>query len=110
MQRTAWLKDTETSISASCSKTVQAGEAKFVCFGHQGRLIYDVPTAFGRAAELLDKPPIRVVVNAEKTIIISVLPNEFRSETYRRNTKRSKGRSSSALRMTRNYERRGTNH
>jgi len=62
-------------------KTIQNGEAKFVCFGHQDRLIYDVPCG---------DQTIRALVNAEKTIIISVLPNEFRSETYRRNAKQVK--------------------
>jgi len=91
-------------------KTVQAGEAKFVCFGHQGRLIYDVPTAFGRAAELLDKPPIESWSTLRRQSSSACCRTSLGPKRTAATRRRSKGRSSSALRMTRNYERRGTNH
>jgi hypothetical protein len=62
-------------------RTVRDGKAKFVCFGHQGRLIYDVPSG---------EQVIRVLVDDKKSIVISVLPNEFRSETRRRDEKKRK--------------------
>ena len=63
-------------------RKIRDGEAKFVLHGHFGRLIYDVPTNINGKDVV-----IRMVVNAEKTAVISVLPPEFRSEKINRNAK-----------------------
>jgi hypothetical protein len=49
-------------------------EAKLVALSGQGRLIYDVPVRHERS-----KVVVRVVVDAARTYVITVLPDEFRS-------------------------------
>ena len=66
-------------------RKIRDGKAKFVCFGYQGRLLYDVPTNIDGKHVV-----IRVVVNPEKTVVISVLPPMFRAEMHRRAEKKRK--------------------
>src|SRR4051812_30107620 len=67
-------------------RSIQAGDADFVSLGHDGRLIYDVPYVAESGATVI----VRALVNAEKTYVISVLPNEFRAEQYQRREKQRK--------------------
>jgi hypothetical protein len=55
---------------------INAGEAKLIRLAHQGRLFYDVPciNTFGQPVI------VRVLVNAEKTAVISIVPPQTQKE------------------------------
>jgi hypothetical protein len=59
---------------------IKAGEAKFVSLGTQGRFIYDVPMRSQFNADII----IRVVVEADKNWVVTILPAEFQVEKCRR--------------------------
>lgn len=73
------------------ARRVREGRARFVCFGYQDRRIYDVPDYGGET--------IRVIMNPELTVVISVLPPQFRHEKYQQFT-RKLGRERRAIART----------
>ncbi len=54
---------------------IRENKAQFVCWGHCERPIYDVP---------YDNKTVRIVANKGLTRVITILPNEFRSEKFQR--------------------------
>ena len=52
-------------------KKIQDGWAKLVCFGHLGRLVYDVPVD---SLQHPDVKTVRVIVDGEKSYVVSILP------------------------------------
>jgi len=81
-------------------KKIQDGWAKLVCFGHLGRLIYDVPVD---SLQHPDVKTVRVVVDAEKKYIVSFLPPQ--SKKALQDAKLKKQRDDDAKRKRDHYKR-----
>jgi hypothetical protein len=55
---------------------INAGEARLVRLAHQGRLFYDVSYRSEFNSDII----VRVLVNAEKTAVISIVPPQTQKE------------------------------